>query len=127
MSRFVASEKNVSLALTLATGVGTLAAAESLGVSPRTIQRSSRIPPSAGSSPTCAMNSSARRIGRLADNMTLASDEIAALLKAENPALRLRAARAMLTFGLGLRDSVDLTERHAASRKLELAAKGAIA
>ena len=48
MSRFVASEKNVSLALTLATGVGTLAAAESLGISPRTIQRKtqkSQLPP----------------------------------------------------------------------------------
>ena len=65
-------------------------------------------------------------LGRLADNMTLASDEIAALLKAENPALRLRAARAMLTFGLRLRDSVDLTERMR-QVELELATKGAVA
>jgi hypothetical protein len=126
MSRFVASEKNVSLALTLATGVGTLAAAESLGISPRTIQRKLKNPSFRRLVADMRDELIGRALGRLADNMTLASDEIAALLKAENPGLRLRAARAMLTFGLRLRDSVDLTERMR-QVELELATKGAVA
>ena len=50
-------------------------------------------------------------LGRLADNMTRAADSFVTVLNSENEALRLRAARGMLSLGLRLRDSMELTER----------------
>jgi hypothetical protein len=50
-------------------------------------------------------------LGRLADNMTRAADSFTTSLDSDNEALRLRAARGMLSLGLRLRDSVELTER----------------
>jgi hypothetical protein len=124
MSRLVASEKNLALALNLATGTGTYAAAHQHGISPRTVQRKLANPEFRRLVAELRDELIGRALGRLADNMTLASDQIAALLKDENPALRLRAARALLSFGLRLRDSLDLTDR---VREIErdLAAKGA--
>jgi hypothetical protein len=124
MSPIVPSEKNLHLALALAAGLGVCAAAEKANLSRKTAQR--KLGDSDFRRLVADMRDEliGRALGRLADNMTLASEEIAALLKAENPALRLRAARAMLTFGLRLRDSVELTER-IRQVECELAAKGA--
>jgi hypothetical protein len=49
-------------------------------------------------------------LGRMTDNMTRAADAVAVLLDAPEPAIRLRAARAMLTLGLRLHEAVDLKE-----------------
>jgi hypothetical protein len=124
MSPIVPSEKNLHLALALAAGFGVCAAAEKTNMSRKTAQRKLADPAFRRLVADMRDELIGRALGRLADNMTVASEEIAALLKAENPALRLRAARAMLTFGLRLRDSVDLTER-IRQVELELAAKGA--
>jgi hypothetical protein len=43
--------------------------------------------------------------------MTRAADTVAALLDAEQPQIRLRAARALLTLGLRLHDSVEVSAR----------------
>ena len=126
MSAFVRSGKDSALALALAGGSQAKDAVPQAGVTDRTIRRKLADPSFRRLVTDLRDELIGRALGRLADNMTLASDEIAALLKAENPALRLRAARAMLTFGLRLRDSVDLTDR---VREIErdLAAKGAAA
>jgi hypothetical protein len=50
-------------------------------------------------------------LGRMTDNMTRAADAVAALLDAEQPAIRLRAARTLVTLGLRLQDALDLTDR----------------
>jgi hypothetical protein len=50
-------------------------------------------------------------LGRMTDNMTRAADAIAGLLDAEDPAVRLRAARTLLTVGLRLHDAVDVADR----------------
>ncbi|HVK13201.1 MAG TPA: hypothetical protein VM597_30895 [Gemmataceae bacterium] len=53
----------------------------------------------------------ATALGRMTDNMTRAADTVAALLDAPEPHLRLRAARALMSFGLKFRESVDVTDR----------------
>jgi hypothetical protein len=50
-------------------------------------------------------------LGRMSHNMTRAADTVAALLDAEEPHIRLRAARALMTLGLKLHDSLELSER----------------
>ena len=52
-----------------------------------------------------------RAMGRLVGNMANAADAIAGLLGAEDDGVRLRAAKALLTLGLRLRDSVDVNDR----------------
>jgi hypothetical protein len=62
----------------------------------------------------------AAALGKMADGMTRAADAIAGLLDETDPAIRLRAARAMVSLGRRLRDSVDLTDRmHEVERELE--------
>jgi hypothetical protein len=124
MSPNVPSEKNLRLAFALASGVGVCAAAEQSGASRKTVQRKLADPAFRRLVADLRDELIGRALGRLADNMTHASDAIAALVKSDNPSLRLRAARAMLSFGLRLRDSVDLTERVREIER-ELAAKGA--
>jgi hypothetical protein len=47
----------------------------------------------------------------MADNMTRAADALVALLDNEDAGVRLRSARAVLSLGLRLRETVDLDER----------------
>jgi hypothetical protein len=53
----------------------------------------------------------ATALGRFSGNMTRAADTIAGLLDDPDPALRLRAARTLLTVGLRLHEAVDVAER----------------
>src|SRR5205814_1019551 len=111
MSRPVASEKDVNLALALASGAGTAAAAAKAGVSQRTVQRRLGSPDFRQLVADLRADLIARALGRLADNMTRAADALAGLLDDPDGRVRLRSARAVLTLGVRLRDSVDLTDR----------------
>jgi hypothetical protein len=122
MSHFVTKEKNVCLALALASGVGVTLAAEQAVVHRRTVYRKLADPAFRRLVADLRDELISRALGRLANNMTFASDEMAALLKAENPSVRLRAAQAIVSFGLRLRESVELTER-VREIEVELAAK----
>lgn len=58
-------------------------------------------------------------LGRMADYMTAAADQLVELLSNEDPRLRLRAARTLIVMALKLRDSVDLNDRiHTVESKL---------
>lgn len=111
MSPPVAPEKDVLIALALAAGDGTESAAGKTGVSQRTVQRKLGRPNFRRLVADLRGELIARALGRLADNMTRAADALAALLDCEDVRVRLRAIRALLSLGLRLRDSVDLTDR----------------
>jgi hypothetical protein len=111
MSQNVPSKKRSLLAMALAARASATQAAEQFGISRKTVQR-------------CLANPDFRRrvarrrgelipaaLGRMADNMTRAADTVDRLLDAEEPAVALRTARAVLSLGLRLRDSVELAER----------------
>jgi len=52
-----------------------------------------------------------RALGRVTDSMSKAADTLAGQLDASEPAIRIRAARALLSLGLRLHDAVDIVER----------------
>jgi hypothetical protein len=112
MSRFVASEKDVTLAFALAAGASTSAAAEEFGVNQRTVQRRLNEPDFRQLVADLRAELMGQALGRMASNMTTrAADSLAALLDSEDERVRLRTCRALLSLGLKMRDSVDLTER----------------
>jgi hypothetical protein len=87
------------------------AAAEQLGISRKTVQRKLARPAFRRLVAELRAQLFAAALGRVAENMTRASDALAALLESNEPAIRLRAARTLLSMGIRLRDSVDLTDR----------------
>jgi hypothetical protein len=111
MSQIDASEKDVVFALALASGTTTAAAAVQTGVSRRTLERRLAEPEFRRLVADLRGQLVARALGRLADTMTRAADALAGLLDTPDDRVRLRAARAVLSLGTRLRDSVDLTER----------------
>jgi hypothetical protein len=111
MASFGTTEKKVALALALASGATAPQAAEQTGVSLRTVHRKLANPAFRRLVSRLRGEMLAAALGRMAENMTRAADTVAALLDVEDPAIRLRAARALLSLGLRLRDSVDLGDR----------------
>jgi hypothetical protein len=111
MSQNVPSERDAVLALALATGASINDAAERIGVDRKTIQRRLADPEFRRLVSEFRGELIATTLGRMADKMTRAADGLAALLDDSNPWIRLCAIRAMLSFGLKLRDFVDVDER----------------
>jgi hypothetical protein len=111
MSAFVRPEKDVTLALALAAGASQADAARQAGLTDRTARRKLARPGFRRLVAELRGELIARALGRLADNMTRAADALAGLLDSDDDRLRLRTARALLSLGLRLRDSVDLSER----------------
>jgi hypothetical protein len=111
MSQNVAVEKDSFIALALASGTSVTAAAEQAGVDRKTVQRRLADPAFRRMVAEYRSELIASALGRTADNMTRAAETLAAMLDAESPALRIRAARALMTLGMRLRDSVDLNDR----------------
>ena len=111
MSQNVPPEKDVALALALASGLSASAAADQAGLDRRTVTRKLADPAFRRQVAEFRGELIATALGRLADNMTRAADTVAALLDAPEPGLRIRAARTLFSFGLRLRDSVDLGDR----------------
>jgi hypothetical protein len=111
MSAFVRPEKDVVLALALAAGTTVAAAAAQAGVCDRTARRKLQRPEFRRLVADLRGELVARALGRLADAMTRAADALAALLDTPDDRVRLRTARAVLSLGIRLRDSVDLSGR----------------
>jgi hypothetical protein len=111
MSQNVPPEKRTLLALALASGTPVGIAAEQTGVSRKTVARYLAKPAFRRLVARLRGDMLATALGRMTENMTRAADTVAALLDAPEPHIRLRAARALMSFGLKFRESVDVTDR----------------
>jgi hypothetical protein len=111
MSQIDTENKDVMLAMAIAAGASSTTAAQQLDLSRSTVKRRM------GDADFRQLVGDLRRemltsaLGRMANNMTRAADTVAALLDVEQPQIRLRAARALLTLGLRLHDSVEASAR----------------
>jgi hypothetical protein len=115
-------EKDTTLALALASGTSIADAATKIGVCRQTVYRKLEEPDFARL--VCEFRDKliAVALGRIADNLTRAADALAGLLDSSEPHIRIRAARALFSMGVRLRDSLDLTARMRAV-ETELAAR----
>src|SRR5262249_48977538 len=111
MSDFVRPGKNFALAQALALGASTSDAAQQVGISDRTVRRKLARPAFRKLVAELRCQLFAASLGRMAENLSRASDSLAALLDESDPAVRLRAARAILSLSMRLRDSVDVSDR----------------
>jgi hypothetical protein len=111
MSGFVRLEKDSTLAMALASGESVGTAAEQAGVTDRTVRRKLATPEFRRQVAELRAELMSRALDHMTKNMTRAADVLAGLLDEQNPAMRLRAARSLLTLGLRLRDSIDLNDR----------------
>jgi hypothetical protein len=111
MTHFDTQEKDVLLATAIASGATASAAAQQLELSRSTVERRMAEPQFRRLVADLRGEMVASALGRMADNLTRAAESVAALLDAPEPHLRLRAARALFTFSLRMRDAVDLDQR----------------
>jgi len=111
MSPNVPVFKRSLLALALASGKSGGQVAEEFGISRKTVQRQLAKPEFRQLVAKYRDDLISTALNRMANSMTEAVDVLAVHLKAELPTHKLRAARAIVTLGLRLRDSVDLTNR----------------
>ena len=111
MSASVTPEKKMALALALASGMSVPAAAEQAQVCERTVRR--RLKQSAFRRLVARLRGQMLEaaLGRMAENMTRAADRIARLVDSADDAVSLRAARALMSLGLRLRDAVEIADR----------------
>jgi len=110
MTQFDTENKDVLLATAIASGANASAARE-MELSLSTVQRRMTDPKFRQLVAELRQELLMTALGRVSHNMTRAADTVAALLDAEEPHIRLRAARALMTLGIKLRDSVELSER----------------
>ena len=110
-TQIVTPGKNFQLALILATGATVTAAAESVGVSRMTAHRKLRKPAFRKLVAELRSQLFNSALGRMAENMTHATDALGSLLDANDPGVKLRAAKAVLGLAIRLRDSVDVSDR----------------
>jgi len=108
MSQIDTAEKDVLLATVLASGASASAAARQLDIGLCTVKRRMAEAHFRNLVADLRAEMVASALGRMADNMTRAADQIAALLDDENPSVRLRACRALISLGLKMRHSVDV-------------------
>ena len=111
MSQFDTENKDVLLAMALASGASAADAARRLDVSISTVKRRLADPDFRRFVSDLRAEMLARALGRVTDSMTRAADTLAGLLDDQNPAIRIRAARALLTLGLRLHEAVDVAQR----------------
>ena len=104
-------EKDTTLALALASGMSITDAAANVGLGRTTVYRKLESPDFHRR--VCEFRDKliAVALGRIADNLTRAANALAGLLDAPEPHIRIRAARALFSMGVRLRDSIDLTAR----------------
>src|SRR6478672_5057750 len=99
MTQFDTENKDVLLAMALAAGTSASDAARQTGVSLSTVNRRLADPDFRKFVADLRAQPLERALGRVTDNMTKAADTLVAVLDHDNPVYRLRAARAMLSFG----------------------------
>ncbi len=102
------------LVLALASGKSVPDAANTGGVSERTVYRRLDDPAFRKKIQTLRAEMLAQTVGRMVDGMTDAADVLRTLLNAKSESVALGASRALLEMGVKLRASLDLEERLAA-------------
>lgn len=120
MSPNVPSEKDSMLALALASGVPLGVAAEQAGVDRKTVQRKLATPEFKLQVDEFRSEMVTTALGVMADSLTCAARQLKDLLSDENPSVRLRACRAMITLTLKLHESEDV-DRQLSELKREFA------
>jgi AcrR family transcriptional regulator len=118
-------EKDATLALALASGMSVADAAAKVGLGRTTVYRKLEDPDFFRLVCDFRDKLIAAALGRVADSLTRAADALTGLLDAPEPHIRIRAARALFSMAIRLRDSMDLTARVRAV-EAELARKGAV-
>jgi len=111
MTQFDAENKDVLLAAAIASGLSASAAARQMDLSLSTVNRRTADPEFRQLVTELRREMLNTALGRMSDSMTRAADTLVALLDAEEPHIRLRAARALVILGLRLHESVDLADR----------------
>ena len=111
MSQNVPLKKRSLPATALYSGASVTQAAEQFGVSRKTVQRCMARPAFRRRVVQPRGELMANALGRMADNMTRAADTVNRLLDPDDPTVVLRAARALLSLGMRLRDSVEIADR----------------
>lgn len=111
MEHFETPEKDVVLALALASGASIADAADRAGVGRTTVYRKLENPDFHRQ--VCEFRDKliATALGRMADNMTRAADALVGMLDAPELYIRLRAIRILFSQSIRLRDSIDVTSR----------------
>jgi hypothetical protein len=104
-------EKDTALALAIASGMSISDAATKAGLGRTTVYRKLEDPDFVRQ--VCEFRDKliGVALGRIADNLTRAADTLTGLLDAPEPYIRIRAARALFSMGMRLRDSMDVTAR----------------
>jgi hypothetical protein len=126
MQQIATLEKDSMLAIALASGESISQVAEQAGIERSTIYRKLENPEFRRLVAEYRDRLIATALGRIAENMTRGADVLAQMLDAPEPHIRIRAARALFSLGMKLRDSVDLTMRMR-EVELELARKQGVA
>lgn len=107
--------KQEAVALALAAGCPIVEAARKAGAGERTVKTWRNTNPAFDRRVTELRGEmTSRALGRLADGMAAAAQTLRRLLNAESETVRLSAARAVLEFGVRLRETVELEDRIAA-------------
>jgi hypothetical protein len=117
---FDTENKDVLLAAELAMGKSAATSASDMGLSKSTVMRRLRDPAFRTLVAEIRSEMLSEALGRMVDKITGGVDKVGALLENEEPAIQLRAFRALMTFGLRLRETVDLDE-HIRQLREELA------
>ena len=111
MGHFGTPKKDVRLALALAAGENTLAASQQAGVGKSTAYRKLADPAFRQLVANLRAELMAQAVGKLANMMNRAAEALATTLDSADERVRLRGARAVLTLGQRLHESIDLDER----------------
>jgi transposase-like protein len=104
-------EKDTMLAIAVASGASISEVAAQAGIERSTIYRKLENPAFARRVAEFRDQLIQTALGRVADAMTRGADVLAQMLDSPQDHIRIRAARALISLGLRLRDSVDLTAR----------------
>lgn len=111
MSTIVHEKKRSLLAFELASGTSVADAAEKFGVSRKTIYRQLKKPEFQHLVNRLRGQMVAGAMGRMAQSMSRAADSLGSLVDSDNPHIRVRASRAIISLGMKLREAVELSDR----------------
>lgn len=111
MSNPTQTDDDLPLALALAMGKTAVAAAEEFHINERTVRRKLAVPAFRSLVSDLRNEIVSTALGRMTDNLTRAADVMSSMLDSPDAAIRLRAARAMFTIVIQLRDAVDVADR----------------
>ena len=126
MSQNVTPEKDVMLALALASGTSISDVAAQADIDRRPVYRKLEDPDFRRLVAEYRDRLISTALGRIADSMTRGADALVQMIDAPEPHIRIRAIRTLFSFGMRLRDSIDLNTRMR-EVELELARKQGVA